>query len=576
MKNLLKATAAIVAIIAATSVVRADDINDIRAQSAALKKQNAALEARINKLEKQQSARSKKLDQTQFVAQQPTSAAPESFLGMVTKGPIEAISDEGPISWHGITIFGTIDAGLGWASHGLPENGQNYEGESLINKFTNRPYFGVAQNNLSQTTLGIKGEQELLPGLTGVFLASTGINPQSGQLANMPGTLVSNQGLARSAYSFSGDGGRGGQAFNDQLFVGLSSKEFGELTFGRHRSFSTDLVVAYDPAGGSYAFSPIGFNGQFVAGLGATEDARWDDSLKYKINYGPVHAGAMYKFVDGSAGCNFIGTLSAPVGTTQQCFAPHNDAAQFNLGGNFAGLNVDAVGGFYHQATIMAGGNAPLSAAQLTGSTFTPISGAAVTSTGNNTNTLNGIITDTAGAAVAAKYTWEQYKFFVGYDYENLNNPHNALGVGATNDQGGYLLSQANNHFYAHARILQTVWTGVKYAYNPKTDITLSYYHVNQNQYGDAGQDATCSATHQNLRAAQCAGTLDAVSIYADYHFTKRFDIYAGMEVSNVGGGLAGGTLALGSKVGTAVSAANIGNNYYTNWAPTAGVRYTF
>jgi len=100
----------------------------------------------------------------------------------------------------------------------LPENGQNYEGESLINKFTNRPYFGVAQNNLSQTTLGIKGEQELLPGLTACFWPRPA-SIRSRPIGQYAGTLVSNQGLARSAYSFSGDGGRGGQAFNDQLFV---------------------------------------------------------------------------------------------------------------------------------------------------------------------------------------------------------------------------------------------------------------------------------------------------------------------------------------------------------------------
>ena len=121
-------------------------------------------------------------------------------LGSI-KGPLPQCvlpTLEGPLTFCGITVFGTVDAGLGWVSHGLPENGQNYEGQSLINKFTNHAHLGIAQNSLSQTTLGVKGEEELLPGVSGVFMASTGINPQSGQLANMPGTLVSNQGLNRA------------------------------------------------------------------------------------------------------------------------------------------------------------------------------------------------------------------------------------------------------------------------------------------------------------------------------------------------------------------------------------------
>jgi len=36
-----------------------------------------------------------------------------------------------------------------------------------------------------------------------------------------------------------------------------------------------------------------------MAGGGDTEDTRWDDALKYRLTYGPVHFGAMYKFADG-------------------------------------------------------------------------------------------------------------------------------------------------------------------------------------------------------------------------------------------------------------------------------------
>ncbi len=88
------------------------------------------------------------------------------------------------LTWHGITLYGAYDVGVGWVSHGLPENGYNYEGESLVNRNGYQHRFLVAPNNLQQTGLGIRGKEEFLPGWSVVFNASTGINPQSGLLAN--------------------------------------------------------------------------------------------------------------------------------------------------------------------------------------------------------------------------------------------------------------------------------------------------------------------------------------------------------------------------------------------------------
>ncbi len=575
-KKALMAAVAASVIAIATAPVRADDAQDIaalKAQAAALAKQNAALEKRLKQIERRQVAQQNVIEKHEAGAQAIPAAQPaSSFMAQASGVPGQILSGEGPLTWNGITLFGTIDAGVGYVSHGLPENGMNYEGQSLINKFTNKPRWGVAQNNLSQTTLGAKGEEELLPGLAGVFMASTGINPQSGQLANMPGTMVSNQGLPRSAYSFSGDGGRGGQAFNDQLYAGLSSKTFGELTFGRHRPFSVDMVVGYDPTGAAYSFSPIAYNGQFVQGLGATEDARWDNSLKYRVDYGPAHFGAMYKFADGNGGCNYLGK-PAVAGTVQTCYPSNNTAYQFNLGGTFGALELDGVFGVYHDAVVIAGGNSPLSAAQLAGaSSFSSnMGGAPVLSTGNNVNTLSALISDNVGFGVAAKYTYNQFKFFAGYTHDELQNPSNNVGIGSDNQQGGYQLSSVNNDFYTHPRVLQTVWTGVRYAYNSKLELIGAYYYVNQNQFGTTAQDLTCvTAKTQNAKAAQCAGDLNAVSLYADYHFTKRFDVYGGLEVSAVDGGLAGGTVSNEGKL-TAQ-----GFNYYTNWAPVVGARFTF
>ena len=98
------------------------------------------------------------------------------------------------LTWHGITVYGAYDVGFGWVSHGLPEDGHNYEGESLVNRNGYQHRFLVAPNNLSQTGLGIRGKEEFLHGWSVVFNASTGINPQSGQLANASATDTVNNG----------------------------------------------------------------------------------------------------------------------------------------------------------------------------------------------------------------------------------------------------------------------------------------------------------------------------------------------------------------------------------------------
>ena len=97
------------------------------------------------------------------------------------------------LTWHGITVYGAYDVGVGWVSHGLPENGYNYEGESLVNRNGYQHRFLVAPNNLQQTGLGIRGKEEFLPGWSVVFNASTGINPQSGLLANASATQTAQQ-----------------------------------------------------------------------------------------------------------------------------------------------------------------------------------------------------------------------------------------------------------------------------------------------------------------------------------------------------------------------------------------------
>jgi predicted porin len=470
------------------------------------------------------------------------------------------------LTWHGVTVYGAYDIGVGWVSHGLPVNGYNYEGEALVNRNGAGSRFLVAPNNLQQTGFGIRGKEEFFHGWYIVFNASTGINPNSGLLADASKTNIVNNGLPRSSYSEAIDGARAGQPFNDEYYGGVSSDHFGTITFGRQRSLGTDAMLQYDPVGGGYGFSFIGYNGT-MAGGGDTEDSRWDDALKYRITYGPVHFGAMYKFVNGSGGCFSANQVWHATDCTPE--QPHNNAFGFDLGGEHGNFSADAVYQHYNQAISVLN---PLLGPQSLSEPFqsttdsintNPITADPITGELNlidPNGTVYGIVTDNNALMFAAKYKWDPLKFYVGYEYIWQNNPKNPLGVGAS-DQGGYIMSGVEDNNLDTQKLVNIWWAGTKYAFDSKTDVTLAWYQQRQN---DFRLPPACSVA-AGFRAS-CAGTLNETSIYLDHHFTPRFDGYGGIAYSYVDGGLA---IAIPHGPG-------VPYNHHSNLAPTIGVRFAF
>ena len=57
---------------------------------------------------------------------------------------------------------------------------------------------------------------------------------------------------------------RAGQWDNSQGYTGVSSPTWGTLTFGRTNSLTYDTQSAYDPIGGTPAFSLLGFSSSFA------------------------------------------------------------------------------------------------------------------------------------------------------------------------------------------------------------------------------------------------------------------------------------------------------------------------
>jgi predicted porin len=171
-----------------------------------------------------------------------------------------------------------------------------------------------------------------------------------------------------------------------------------------------------------------------------------------------------------------------------------------------------------------------------------------------------GIVTDNNAVMLAAKYTWDHFKYFAGYEYIWQNNPSRPLGVGAS-DQGGYLMSGVEDNNLDSEKIVQIWWTGLKYAFDKKTDITFAWYGQLQN---DFRYPKTCTVA-AGFRSS-CAGSLDEGSLYVDHHFTRRFDGFAGAADSFVTGGLA---IAIPHGPGVPYF-------HNSNFAPTIGGRFSF
>jgi predicted porin len=283
--------------------------------------------------------------------------------------------------------------------------------------------------------------------------------------------------------------------------------------------------------------------------------------MKYRIAYGPVHLGIMYKFTDGQGGCySGSGTWTATTCTPEQ---PHNSAYGLDLGGTFAGFSGDVVLQRVNQAISvlnpLLGPQSPSGPYQSTTDSINtnPITGANLIGVDN---TEYGIVTNNSAIMLAGKYVWDPFKFYGGFEYIRFTNPANPLGVGAT-AQGGYLLSGVEDNNLDSPKKVRVGWTGVKYSYSSQGDVTLSFYREWQN---DFRLPPECSAS-AGFRSS-CAGNLNEVSLYTDYHFTKRFDVYAGIAYSSVHGGL---DIAIPHGPG-------VPYYYSTNLAPAVGGRFAF
>ncbi len=114
-------------------------------------------------------------------------------------------------------------------------------------------------------------------------------------------------------------------------------------------------------------------------------------------------------------------------------------------------------------------------------------------------NTEYGIVTDNTAVMVAAKYALESVQVLWRLRTYPADQPVEPLGVGAT-AQGGYLLSGVEDNNLDSPKTVQVYWTGVKYSYDSKTELTLSYYRETAERLPDSLDLLTLGRFPQFLR----------------------------------------------------------------------------
>ncbi len=436
------------------------------------------------------------------------------------------------ISFAGVTVYGTVDVGYAYQTNGLPESGAFYTGLNWSNQKLSKGAISTLTNSaMEQSKVGVKVEEALGMGFVALGKLETGFNPLSGEIADACASMVRVEGYSlagRNSLAAYSDGGRCGQILNGDAYAGLSNSSYGTLTIGRQSSLVNEGIGTYDPNHGSYAFSLIGYSGGALGGIGSTETSRWDNSVKYVYQFGPLHGAVMYS--NGGQDTSLFG-----------------DAVGGNIGGNYKGLSIDV---YYEKEN-----------------------GAVALSPSATTNTLAGTITDNEAWVIMGKYTYDlggglkdegpssKVSFFGGYAHIDMSNPSHSQGYyNNFNTIGGYLVTTAGGFgVIGSTKTLQTSWAGATYETGPWS-FTGAYYHEGQNSYlamsSTTGALTGCTHTTTTTTvngvarptainaSSNCSGDINFGSLVVDYRFNKHFDVYAGVSSDGIDGGLGSGYLS--------------------------------
>ena len=470
-----------------------------------------------------------------------------------------------PLNAYGITLYGTLDVSATYLHEGVGYSPSADKVNYGIQKNASDSRWLAGYNGLSTSVVGLKMKEEVLPyGWSLIGVLEAGVNPYSGMFDNGPRSLADNNGRPAGTFPFQTanfDSSRAGQWDNSQAFLGVSHPVYGTLTFGRANSLSNDITSAYDPVASS-AFSLVGFSSSF-AGFGTTVTVRPNTAFTYRLTYQNFRAAAQVQ----------VGGYGVGNGT--------NGMYQGQLGADFGALSVDGA---------LSWAKDGVSLSSFGGSNIACLTPANCFINVNNqyfdpNSVLKATLSNNLGAELTAKYKWDPLTIYGGWIYARQMNPSDGYLNGFPTASQGIFIPPGffNNGVYTNSavtvnnfdiqKVLNTFWAGVRWKLRSDLETAVGFYYQNQNNFNTS----PCTGSGAFISSSKCGGSQDGISFLLDWKPVKRVDIYAGIMITNVYGGLANGFFSTSTVVVPGTTTALSANTARTqNYDPTVGIRVRF
>jgi predicted porin len=482
---------------------------------------------------------------------------------------LNASASDCPISAYGVTLYGTLDVNATYLNQGVDKSPAADKVNYGIQRNAYESKWLAGYNGLSTSVIGLKMKEDLarvgLSGWSLIDVLEAGVNPYSGMFFNGPRSLADNNARPVGTNPFQNanfDGSRAGQWDNSQGYLGISNPVYGTLTFGRTNSLALDVTSAYDPVA-STAFSTLGFSAAF-AGFGTSPTARPNTAFTYRLTYQ-----------------NFRAAVQAQIGGYGLGNAT-DGMYQGQLGFDFGALSIDGVLSWAKDAVSLS---------SFSGSNIACLTPANCFINVNNqyfdpNTVLRATLSNNLGGELTARYKWDPLTFYAGWIYARQMNPSDdyltgfptiAQGIfippGSFNSSGVYTNAAVTANNYNVQRVLNTFWFGARWKLPYNLEAMGGFYYQNQNNFNTS----PCTGSGAFISSSKCWGTQTGLSFLLDWKPVKRVDIYAGVLLSDVYGGLANGFFSTATyAVPGTTTVVSVNTARTQNYDPTVGIRIRF